>query len=96
MLEPSGNVTGFGSQFPTDTKKGDMFLRTDRLPSALYKFNGANWIEVDKETSTSYAYDDAYIDHLIEKIASGEYDAELLSDPERDRIEQQLNKTLGE
>jgi hypothetical protein len=37
-------------------------------------------------------YDDAYIEHLIEKIDAGEYDPELLSDAERDRIAYQLTK----
>ncbi len=88
-----GEVRGFGNQFPDHAAKGDMFLRIDRLPSALYKFNGINWIEVDKALSDSYAYADAYIDHLIAKIGSGEYDADLLSDAERDRIEHRLNKS---
>jgi hypothetical protein len=87
---PQGEVKGFGTSFPLDSKKGDMFLRVDQLPSVLYKFNGANWIEVDKSLSDQHAYDDAYIDHLIEKISSGEYDPELLSDAERDRIEEKL------
>ena len=89
---PVGEVKGFGLQFPTLATKGDMFLRVDRLPSALYKYNGANWIEVDKDLSDNYAYDDAYIDHLIAKIDSGEYDPELLSETERDHIEQRLKK----
>ena len=80
--------SGFGISFPTTPKKGDTYLRVDRLPSALYKFNGTNWIEVDK--SSTYIYDDAYIDHLITKISSGEYDPDLLSDAERDQIEQRL------
>jgi hypothetical protein len=85
-----GEVKGFGTSFPLDVHKGDMFLRVDQLPSILYKFNGANWIEVDKSLSDQHAYDDAYIDHLIDKISSGEYDPELLSDAERDRIESKL------
>jgi hypothetical protein len=89
---PVGEVKGFGSQFPDRAIKGDMFLRVDRLPSALYKYNGANWIEVDKDLSDNYAYDDAYIDHLIAKIDSGEYDPELLSETERDHIEHRLKK----
>jgi hypothetical protein len=89
----TGKVRGFGSQFPQDPVKGDMFLRTDRLPSALFKFNGANWIEVDKHLSDNYAYDNAYIDHLIDKIDSGEYDPELLSDAERDRITERLKRS---
>jgi hypothetical protein len=88
----TGEVRGFGTQFPTDVKKGDMFLRVDRLPSVLYKYNGANWIEVDKTLTDSHAYDEAYIDHLIAKIDSGEYDPELLSDAERDSIEKRLNQ----
>ena len=87
-----GTMLGFGSQFPTEAVKGDTFLRVDRLPSALYKYNGTRWIEIDKKFSDQYAYDDAYIDHLIAKIDSGEYDPELLSDAERDQIEQRLTR----
>ena len=89
----TGEVKGFGTQFPTDSAKGDMFLRVDRLPSTLYKFNGTRWIEVDKTLSDQYAYDEAYIDHLIDKISTGEYDLDLLSDAERASIEQRLNDT---
>ena len=91
--EPQGitsEVRGFGTQFPTNPVKGDMFLRVDRLPSLLFKFNGATWIEVDKHLSDNYAYDDAYIDHLINKINSGEYDVDLLSEAERDHITNRL------
>ena len=87
----TGEVKGFGTVFPSNPIKGDMFLRVDQLPSALYKFNGVNWIEVDKELSDQHAYDDAYIDHLISKISTGEYDPELLSNAERTSIEQRLN-----
>ena len=89
----TGEVRGFGTQFPASADKGDMFLRVDRLPSALYKFNGNIWIEVDKTLSDQYAYDNAYIDHLIEKIDTGEYDPELLSNAERDSIEKRLQNT---
>jgi hypothetical protein len=89
---PQGNVKGFGLQFPTDAVKGDMFLRVDRIPSALYKYNGARWIEVSKSMSDQYAYDAAYIDHLISKIDSGEYDPELLSAAELEQITDRLDK----
>lgn len=85
-----GEVKGFGLQFPDGCNKGDMFLRVDRLPSILYKFNGTNWIEVDKALSDQHAYDSAYIDHLINKISTGEYDPDLLSDAESASIEQRL------
>jgi len=89
----AGEVRGFGTAFPPQAVKGDMFLRVDRLPTALYKYNGNTWIEVDKALSDTYSYDHAYIDHLIEKIASGEYDPELLSDAERDSIEKRLRSS---
>jgi hypothetical protein len=87
----NGEMRGFGTSFPTTANKGDMFLRVDQLPSALYKFNGTDWIEVDKALSDQHAYDEAYIDHLIEKISTGEYDPDLLSNAERDSIEQRLS-----
>jgi len=90
-----GEVKGFGTSFPTTASKSDMFLRVDQLPSVLYKFNGTNWIEIDKELSDQHAYDAAYIDHLIEKIGTGEYDPELLSSAERDSIEQRLNNKMS-
>jgi hypothetical protein len=89
---PTGEVKGFGTSFPVDSNKGDMFLRVDMLPTQLYKFNGVQWIAVDKGLTDNYAYDDAYIDHLIDKIDSGEYDLDLLSDAERDAIETKLKR----
>ena len=86
----AGEVKGFGVAFPKDAVKGDMYLRVDQIPSQLYKFNGRNWIEVDKNLSDQHAFDEAYIDHLISKIESGEYEPELLSDAERDAIERRL------
>jgi len=91
-VSSAGEMRGFGTSFPTQVAKGDMFLRVDQLPSALYKFNGTGWIEVDKKLSDQYLYDEAYIDHLIEKIGTGEYDPELLSDAERESIEKRLIK----
>ena len=85
-----GQVLGLGTSFPFDTDNGVMFFRLDQLPSVLYKFNGAVWMEVDKSLSDTHAWDDAYIDYLIAKISSGEYDPDLLSDAERDSIENRL------
>jgi hypothetical protein len=86
----SGNVTGFGITFPEQANRGDLFLRVDQLPSQLYKFNGTQWIKIDKNITDTYVYDEAYIDHLIEKIGTGEYDLDLLSDAEREQIAQRL------
>ena len=86
----AGEMKGFGTEFPAQAIKGDMFLRVDQLPSVLYKYNGTRWIEVDKDYSDQYAYDNAYIDHLIAKLESGEYEIDMLSDAEKDQITNRL------
>jgi hypothetical protein len=89
-LSSTGRLLGFGIKFPDHPAKGDSFIRVDQMPSALYKYNGSKWIEVDKGLSDQYAYDTAYIDHLIEKLTTGEYDPELLNDAEREQVAQRL------
>ena len=87
-----GTVTGFGTTFPTPANRGDLFLRVDQLPTVLYKYNGQQWIEVDKTMTDSYAHDEAYINHLIDLISKGQYDPDLLSDAEREQIAIKLNQ----
>jgi hypothetical protein len=69
-----------------------MFLRVDMLPSKLFKWNEKKWIEVDKTKTDSFDYDRAYIQHLVEKIDTGEYDVELLTDSESEQIKEYLNE----
>jgi len=87
---------GFGTAFPNSPKRGDTFVRIDVQPTVVYKFNGQAWMEVDKNITDSYTYDDAYINYLIEKIDGGEYDPDLLSDSERDQMAEQLKKQTDE
>jgi hypothetical protein len=89
-----GTVTGFGTEFPKTPTRGDLFLRVDALPTVLYKYNGTGWIEVDKALTDTYAYDSAYIDHLIDKISNGAYDPDLLSDAEREQIALKLRDQI--
>lgn len=84
--------TSFGTEFPKFARKGDVFVRVDLFPNKVFKFDGRKWIEVNKEQSQSYLYDEAYIQHLIDKIDSGEYDPELLSESERIQIEEYLQR----
>ena len=86
----SDTNAGFGTKFPENPGKGDLFLRVDYLPTRLFKWNGQKWISVDKEQTDQYAYHDAYIDHLIDKISTGEYDPEMLTDLERTQLEERL------
>lgn len=89
---PPAGDTGFGIGFPENAKKGDMFVRVDIMPNRLYKYNGDDWILVDKSLTDSYTYNTAYIDHLIAKISSGEYDVDLLSDSEREQVAERLEQ----
>ena len=80
----------FGTAFPDNPNKGDVFLRTDYLPNRLFKWNNNKWIEIDKDTNDRLAYNSAYIEHLIDKIQSGEYDIDDVNEAERVEIEQFL------
>jgi hypothetical protein len=84
--------SSFGTDFPVQPAKGDSFVRIDRVPSQLFKFNGSRWIEVDKNTTDNYTYDMAYIDHLIQLISKGTYDAELLTDAEQLQVANRLQQ----
>ena len=82
-------TTKFGTKFPDYAQTGDIFTRVDIMPNRVYKFNGKKWIDVDKSITDTYL-STTYIQFLVDKISTGEYDPELLSDAERDSIEQRL------
>jgi hypothetical protein len=86
--------SSFGSKFPEGSEKGDIFTRVDVLPNKVFKYDGNNWIEINKETSNTYLYNTKYLEYLISMIEKGEYDPELLSENERAQIEDhiKLNK----
>lgn len=84
--------TNFGTEFPKAAQRGDMFTRVDVLPNRVYKFDGSKWLDINKST-TSYLNDPKYIQHLVNKIGSGEYDPDLLTPEEQDAIESFIKKT---
>jgi hypothetical protein len=87
---PETELVPFGQMLPDNPVKGYQFLHTGYIPSKLFKYNGTKWIEVDKSLSDSYAYNIAYIEYLMDKIVSGEYDPDLLSPAEQQQIELKL------
>lgn len=86
------NVILHGTEFPPSAKSGDICVRTDVIPHRVYKFNGTKWINLDKNTNTTYLQDENYIKYLIQKIDSKEYDVDFLTDFERDEITDYLKK----
>jgi hypothetical protein len=58
----------------------------------VFKFSGDKWIEVNKDLTDTYLYDEEYIRYLVTKIETNEYDVELLSNNERLQIEHYLDK----
>jgi len=87
--------SSFGIEFPANPGKGDLFLRTDFLPTKLFKFNGLIWIETDKNKTDTYTYNDQYVEFLIEKLRTGEYSAEDINDAEHEQIAQYLQDKNG-
>ena len=83
-----------GNLWPPYSHKGDLFIKTSTLPTTLFKFNDDIWVSIDKKQNDLYYQYDEYIDYLVSKISSGEYDPELLTDEERDQIETKLKKGI--
>ena len=90
MYLPETELVPFGQMLPDNPVKGYQFLHTGYIPTKLFKYNGIKWIEVDKSLTDSYAYNTAYIEYLMDKIVSGEYDPDLLSPAEQQQIETKL------
>ena len=87
--------TEFGNNFPNTPEKGDMYLRTDFKPNRLFKWNDTKWIEVNKSTTDAYSYNDAYIQYLAEKLFSGEYSIDDLSDVEQQQVQRVVGGRRG-
>lgn len=87
----SSTKTNFGTNFPKYSTKGDIFVRVDKLPNRVFKFNGNMWIEINKDASQTYLQNDDYIKFLISKLDAGEYDIELLSENEKEQIKTYLD-----
>ena len=82
------HTVDFGMSFPENVQNGYLFLRTDFLPTKLFRYNSENWVELDKDLLREGAYSNDYIEHLIEKINEDEYNKVLL-----DAV---LHETLGD
>ena len=70
--------------------EGRLFLRTDLLPTKLYRSNGKEWELQDKNILHRQSYSEDYIQILIDKVAEGEYNPELLNVIEKQLIKEQI------
>jgi hypothetical protein len=86
------NKFNFGSEFPREAPVGDLYMRTDARPHRLFKFNGMEWIHVNKEMNTSYLQSDEYIQYLIDLLNGNQYLPEMLTDSEDEEIRYYLEK----
>ena len=91
VLDGTQANSDFGTVFPSNPAKADMYVRVDYLPPRLFKFNGVRWMEVDRSMTDSY-YSEEYVKFLIDKINSGEYSVENLSENEQEQIREYLSK----
>jgi hypothetical protein len=79
--------TDFGPEFPGSPAKGDMFLRTDFKPSRLFKWNDQQWIQINKNATDAYVYNEQYIGFLITKLQDREYEWDELTAAEQQQVE---------
>jgi hypothetical protein len=89
--EANETNAGFGTAFPTNPKRGDMFLRVDQLPNRLYKWNGQKWIEIDKKDNDRFLSNDEYLTFLLEMVRAKEYDLDDLNAAEKDYVISKLS-----
>ena len=85
--------TSFGTNFPKSAFMGDQFVRVDVIPNRLFKFNGTKWIEQHRGSTDVHLANEDYIKHVIEKLASGEMDPEMLTPNEQDAVAQFIKNT---
>lgn len=96
IVEPTqAPRTDFGTEFPTSPGRGDMFLRTDFVPSRLFKWNDQTWIQINKSSTDVYAYNEQYIAFLIQKLQAREYEWDDLSSIEQQQVEAITGGPIG-
>jgi len=86
LLDLSSPVA-FGKELMKSPLDGNLMIKTDTVPTQLFRFNGNHWDNIDKNLLELSAYSDAYIQSLIGAIGAGDYNTELLNIAEKHHIE---------
>lgn len=93
----TGSAT-FGTTWPMNPARGDLFLKVDVKPNRLYKWNNRKWIEIDKiRVDDTLVHDENYIDYLIQEVKKGWREFDDLSDAEKSQVIARIraNKSSG-
>lgn len=88
-----GSAT-FGTSWPANPAKGDLFLKVDAKPNKLFKWNGRKWIEIDRQrVDDTLVYDEAYIDYVIDQVRRGHRDYDDLTEAEKSQVIARIRST---
>jgi hypothetical protein len=75
----NGYDFGFGIQFPDSANNEDFFLRTDFMPSRLFRFDGSRWVKVEDNvrmnmtnTDTRATQKTGFINNTKTNVIAGE------------------------
>jgi hypothetical protein len=70
-------------------------MRTDFRPSKLFKWNGAKWLQVSKDSTTIYSQNDAYIQFLAEQVLTGVVSWDDLTPIEIEQVQSTIGGRRG-
>jgi hypothetical protein len=91
ITDTNKQKVNFGTSFPEYSAVSDIFVRIDTMPHKVFKFNGAKWIDIGRDNSDTYLSNTNYVQHLVEKISTGEIDPDILTEVEMDAIQAHIN-----
>jgi uncharacterized membrane protein (DUF441 family) len=90
--ERNKQVINFDTKFPYEAVLGELFIKVDRVPHELFKFNGRKWMPINKNQNTAYLENKNYLRYLIKKLDKEEYDASNLTIAEQNEISNYLKQ----
>ncbi len=66
-------------------------MKVDVMPNKLYRYDGRNWIHIDKKITDSYLNDE-YIIHLTNQVINKHIEIEDLTIQEQQEVENEIRK----
>jgi hypothetical protein len=86
------NTLKMGDRFPSEAYIGDLYMKIDTRPHKLFKFNGIEWIHVNKNQNTSYLQEQDYLQLLVDLLNGSQYLPEMLTESEEEAIREYLEQ----